>query len=153
MRWRDPWKKRSFYFVCLNLICLFWKAVEYDGYWKSAGKVQGNWENGNRDVCRMFYGGRVLPIGNWGNEQMTIEGSWKHSKMPRMPDFGVPHGFHPLYNEVPPTYHHHHLYNIEQHNATTRKMSTELANIAGKLVRSSQRLRERYREEMEKRGR
>jgi len=32
-------------------------------------------------------------------------------------------------------------------------MSTELANITGKLVRKSQGLRERYREEMEKRGR
>jgi len=43
----------------------------------------------NRDVCRMFYGEQGLPIGNWRNEQMTIEGSWKHSKVPRIPDFVV----------------------------------------------------------------
>ena len=63
------------------------------------------------------------------------------------------HGFHPLYKTVPPTYHHHHLYNIAQHNATTRKISTELANIAGKLIRKSQGLRQRYRKELEKLGR
>jgi len=77
------------------------------------------------------------------------------SKMPRIPDFGVHPCMSPTIYEGPC-----HLlspsplqYHRTSRNATIRKISTELANIASKLIRKSQGLRERYREELEKLGR